>query len=227
MRKVTRDEMREIDRTAIEEYGIPGIILMENAGRSVAEGVAADFAGTEKMKAAVLCGKGNNAGDGFVIARHLANRAFDVIVYLFATPGEIAKSPDADINYRIALNMGIPMASVGEGKDLSTDRLAEDLRAFPIVIDALLGTGIRGELKEPFLSAVAAINDSSATVYSVDTPSGLDVDSGKPCGAAVKANKTITMALPKAGFFAEGAEEYTGELVVADIGVPRTLLFDE
>ena len=209
---LTREQVRDVDRCAISEYGLPGLVLMENAGRNAAEllnslGISGPVV--------ICCGKGNNAGDGFVIARHLENAGVDVRVLLCVPPNSL--TGDAATNFHVIqksqTSIVLPMI----------DWLKE-LASADWIVDALLGTGIQGILREPFTSAVAAINNSGRKVFAVDLPSGLDCDTGTPLGCCVRANHTATFVARKPGFDSPGAGQLTGIVHVIDIGVPRSLL---
>ena len=230
-RPFTREEMRELDRKAMVEYLIPGIILMENAGRNVAgEAMSmlrhAHPPQTESIpgarKVAVLCGKGNNGGDGYVIARHLHNSDIFVTVFVVANISDILKEGDAAVNLQILLKMKIP---VQELPDMAaTKNLAKELRGYDVIIDALFGTGLSGEVREPFKTLINATNDSHKPIISVDIPSGLDANTGKVLGTAIKATKTVTFAVSKKGFYLNEGPAHTGEVIVTDISIPKELL---
>ena len=212
----TRD-IRELDRIAIERYGIPGVILMENAGRGAAD-VAQDMA-VAGGRVLVVCGSGNNGGDGFVIGRHLHNRGFEV-EFLVVNPDKIKPGGDADINFEIIKRMSLHVREVGDAPEsyrIDSDR-------YCLVIDALLGTGLSGEVREPARSVINEMNESGLPMLAVDTPSGLNTDTGEMLGVCVHANRTVTFAAAKRGFFAGMGPKVVGELHVADIGVPRELI---
>ncbi len=222
-RALGRDEIREIDRKAIEEYEIPGIILMENAGRNVAEEVLKMLPGTDMARVAIFCGKGNNGGDGFVIARHLYNNGVDVSVYLTTEVSRVLSDGDASTNLKILLNMNL------EIKELQEEHIVEigkELHEYNVMVDAIFGTGLRGEVREPVRTLITKINEANIPVVSVDIPSGLSCDNGSVLGVAVKATKTVTFVAAKTGFFQECGKEYTGELIVSDISAPRELIED-
>ncbi len=221
VRALTRDEVRDIDRRAVEEYGLPGIVLMENAGRGCAELLLRLGAtGRERGRVMVCCGKGNNGGDGYVIARHLENAGCRVEVLLFCNPADVAG--DAAINLHVLMAAETPVRCGGTAVPRADlDRL---LRGAEWIVDALLGTGTQGEVREPYCTAIAAINGSGGRVFAVDLPSGLDCDTGTPLGPCVRAQDTGTFVAPKKGFEAPAAAEYTGRVHVVDIGVPRKLL---
>ena len=213
---LTRAQVREVDRRAIEDYGLPGLVLMENAGRNTADllrelGIHGPVV--------ICCGKGNNAGDGFVVARHLVNCGFDVRVLLATASSSI--TGDAATNFAVLRRAGISV--VEAHADIVTAWRAELARA-DWIVDALLGTGTQGTVREPFASAIAAINAAHRNVLAVDLPSGLDCDTGAVLGCCVRAQHTATFVARKPGFDRDGASEFTGEVHVLDIGVPHALL---
>ncbi len=218
---LSRDETREIDRKAIEEYEIPGIILMENAGRNVVEEILKILPDTNKAKVAIFCGKGNNGGDGFVIARHLYNKDIDISVYLTTKISNALTGSDASTNLKILLNMNI---EIKELQASNINEIEKELHGCNLIVDSIFGTGLSGEIREPVRSLIVNINESNIPVVSVDIPSGLDCDDGTVLGTAVKATKTVTFVAAKTGFFEEYGKEYTGELIVSDISVPRELI---
>jgi NAD(P)H-hydrate epimerase len=200
-----------MDRRAIEEFGIPGAVLMENAGAAAAD-VALEMLAPRRA-ALILAGAGNNAGDGFVIARHLANHSIPVEV-ITAVTGHLYKG-DAALNYRVIAAMGLPI-STWQGRP-------ERNGSCGLIIDALLGTGLSGDLRAPYPDIIDFANESGLPVLAVDMPSGLDGDTGRVHTAAVKAAKTVTFALPKRGLFAGDGPRLTGEVIVADIGMPASI----
>ena len=216
-RALDRTQSRELDRRAMKEYGISGLVLMENAGRG-----AADTLGALGISGPVVlcCGKGNNGGDGFVIARHLDLRGHAVRVLVWADPAEL--TGDAAVNFNILAKTGVPIEVFGAEPRL--DRLGEVLSGAGWIVDALLGTGARGEPRPPCDAVIDRLNRSGVPILAVDLPSGLDCDSGQPADHTIRAAHTCTFAAPKRGFFAPGAEQYTGELHVLDIGAPRKLI---
>jgi NAD(P)H-hydrate epimerase len=215
---LSREQVRAIDRGAIEEFGVPGVVLMENAGRGAAEVLLSLGA---RGPVVVCCGKGNNGGDGFVIARHLDNRAVPVRVLLFARPEELAG--DTALNYEIVRRSGIPIGERG-GQAVDATSLRRELAAAEWVVDALFGTGLAGAVRPPFDGVIAAINASGARVLAVDIPSGLDCDTGEPLGATVRARHTVTFVAMKKGFARPAAREWLGEVHVAGIGAPRAAI---
>tara|TARA_R110002072_G_scaffold303121_1_gene494546 strand:+ start:76434 stop:77249 length:816 start_codon:yes stop_codon:yes gene_type:complete len=225
---MSRDEVRNVDQRAINEFGIPGVVLMENAGRGCVDwldelGVAGRI---------VICaGKGNNGGDGFVMARHLENRGHDVRVLLFANPETL--HGDARINYQVIERAGLSIRTFDES--LSDDELESavenEFSEADWIVDALLGTGTNGSLREPFPAIINAINQSPARTMAIDLPSGQDCDSGLPVDAdnpvVVKADFTATFVARKLGFENPASSAFTGEVRVIDIGVPHAMFSDE
>ena len=221
---LSRDQVRQFDRRAIEQYGLPGIVLMENAGRGVA-----DFITTlvPRGPIVVLCGQGNNGGDGFVIARHLELRGFEVRVLAWlkdrapTSPGtaDLPLPPgDAEINLRVLEHAGTPL------RRLSDAAIHKELTGASLIVDALLGTGAAGEPREPLSAVIAAANTSGIPIVAVDVPSGLDCDTGQPARHTIRAQHTCTFVAQKPGFLVSQAAAYLGAVHVLDIGAPRKLL---
>ena len=222
-RGLTREQSRELDRIAINEYGIKGVILMENAGRACAREAAQMLAESGGDTVCIFCGPGNNGGDGFVIARHLANRGCDVKAFLVGKIDDaLRKGGDAAVNLEIALNMDVPVLELGNDASLKT--ALRDAEGTDLIVDALLGTGTTGQVREPYAELIEGVNRLGLPVLAVDVPSGLDCDTGMPLGAAVRAARTVTFVAAKRGFAEPASRQYTGEVKVADISVPRKLL---
>jgi NAD(P)H-hydrate epimerase len=222
MTHCTRAQVREIDRRAMDEYGIPGVILMENAGRGAAH-VAAEMLGDPSNKRVLIfCGKGNNGGDGFVVARHLHNLGAKVELVLASNPEEVYPESDAGINLNIARQMLLPMRLAcrenGENEAAIQETSAD------LIVDALLGTGLTGDVRDPYLALIRLINAADKPVLSIDIPSGLDCDTGRILRAAVRATCTATFVLPKIGFTKEEGPSHVGQVHVIDIGVPKELV---
>ena len=233
---LSRDEVRELDRRAINDFGVPGVVLMENAGRGCAELLMR--LNPERRPTVILCGPGNNGGDGFVIARHLDNHDWPVLgdsVFLFA-PSEAPEwigispklPPDAAVNFRIwsrADYWGIFIdPDYPKSAPAWKSWLTKKLDAGCWIVDALFGTGLTRSLGRPFDEIVALVNASQHPILAVDTPSGLDCDTGEPLGPAVKATHTATFVAHKKGFLNPRSREWTGEVHVIDIGAPRVLI---
>ena len=231
---LTREQSRALDRLAVEKYGIASLVLMENAGRGcvdVLERLGIDG------PAVILCGKGNNAGDGFVIARHLEIRGHASRVLLFGPADELRG--DAAANFAILQKTNIPIIELAAQRagaseragaspppaDLLVDQLTHHAHAAAWLIDALLGTGAVGEPRPPFDTAIDWINarDAKTQALAVDVPSGLDCDTGQPATHTVRADHTCTFAAMKTGFTQPAAKKFTGTVHVCDIGIPPRL----
>lgn len=209
---VSTDAMREMDRRTIEEYGVPGAVLMESAGSCVRE--VACLMAPSRGRVVVMAGAGNNAGDGFVAARQLANRGFSVCVVTAVEGG--GYKGDAKLNFSIIERMGIEITQWGHNARAL-------LRGAEVIIDALLGTGLSGPLRPPYAEMVEAINAAGAHVLSVDIPSGLNGDTGEVATVAVRADRTVTFALPKTGLYRGEGPAVTGEIILGDIEMPRAV----
>ncbi len=212
--------MRTLDQKTIEELGIPGLILMENAGRGVANAILKQMAADASKGVIVLAGPGNNGGDGFVVARHLFQDGINVRLLLLS-PGNRFRG-DALINYNIVKSLGIPMEEILNEEQA---RPATDaMRKSGLIVDALFGTGLKREVAGRFAVIIEGANNSGRPIVAVDIPSGLCADTGKPLGACIKAKLTVTMALPKIGHATMPGAQYTGCLEVTDIGIPKSLV---
>jgi len=217
MKAVTAEIMAEIDRAAQEEYGIPQAVLMENAGRAVAEAVIARHPRLEGLEIAVLCGKGNNGGDGFAAARCLAEKT-TARLSVFCIDAENVRQGAARDNFKTMSALGI-----------ETKPLTEFIRnTFPgtpaIVIDAIFGTGFRGELPDVCGAAAEKVKEAAMALYAVDIPSGLDATTGEASEPCFSAALTVTFGLPKQGFYLQDGPSVCGEVAVANIGFPEELL---
>jgi NAD(P)H-hydrate epimerase len=211
---LTRAEVRAFDRRAIDQFAIPAVVLMENAGRGTVD--VMQSLGVQGP-VLILCGKGNNGGDGLVIARHLANRDIPVKALLFAHPHDL--SEDAAAQWRIVQQLELPAES-WPGDEFGTDqRLTDELTRAAWVVDALFGTGLTGPMRPPFDRIAALVNAGSARVLAVDIPSGLDADTGLPMGVTIHAEHTATFVAPKLGFENPRAAAWLGELHIVDIGL--------
>jgi len=210
---VTVKQMHALDKRAIEKYGIPSFALMENAGCAVAREVKRMCSG-KSFKVCIFCGTGNNGGDGFVVARHFVNTSIKVKVFIVGKSTSLKK--DALLNYKIAKKLKIPMQEMR-----SVDKAhVGAIKTSNIVVDAIFGTGLSREVRGLAREVIEAINESDKKVIAVDIPSGLNGTTGKIHGACIKANKTITFACAKKGFFKEQGPKQTGKVIVADIGIP-------
>jgi NAD(P)H-hydrate epimerase len=219
MESLSRNQVRAVDRHAIETLGVPGVVLMENAGRNAADAIERFLGSAAGKSVAIVAGAGNNGGDGYVVARHLAMRGAKVSTFLAAPREKI--TGDAAVNLRIIDNLGHDIReSAGQGE---LKRLAESLRGFDLIVDAVGGTGIQGAPRGDIATAIEQINACGRPVVAIDIPTGLDCDTGQAPGPAVRAAMTVTFVARKKGFDAPGASAYTGEVVVADIGIPGGL----
>lgn len=216
---LSRDQVRRVDRLALDEYHMIGLVLMENAGRHASEYIVSAYGHTGR--AIVFCGPGNNGGDGFVIARHLHNAGWLVRLVLAGDPTRL--TPDAQANRAITRAMGL---HITEAPDEPTQRAAaNDIEPDDVVIDALLGTGFAGAVRSPTAELIHAMNDApKRAMVAIDVPSGFDCDSGEPSNATIKADLTVTFVADKLGFKSAGAARFVGKVVVGDIGVPRELI---
>ncbi|GIK52313.1 MAG: hypothetical protein BroJett014_12860 [Planctomycetota bacterium] len=256
-RTLTCEQVRRLDRMAIEEYGISSAVLMENAGRACASevekmllsgGVARaldkltqggsrdDIPRTlEELDAwkdgltrspkpvIVLCGPGNNGGDGLVIARTLFNRGHAVECFFV---GDLASLADAsaDVRHNSDLLRGLALGLAEVAAPAQIEALKPRLAQAPVIVDALFGTGLTRDLEDPWLAVVQAINESGAPVLAVDIPSGLNADTGAVLGMAVRASVTMTFMAPKPGFYEAAGPACCGVVKVAEIGVPRPFI---
>ncbi|HLB25581.1 MAG TPA: NAD(P)H-hydrate dehydratase [Nitrospirota bacterium] len=212
MKLATAAEMRELDRAAVEDYGIPGIVLMENAGRGAVSEVVHAWGPVAGRKFVIFCGKGNNGGDGLVIARHLHNKGAKVAVRLF--PDEM--KGDAGTNLAIARKMDLDIKPAGH--DLAAE--ASDIKHADVVVDAIFGTGLASDIGEPCRAVIKTINEYARKAVAVDVPSGVDSDKGRIMGAAVRADMTVTFGLPKRGLYLYPGALMAGDVRVVDIGIP-------
>ena len=217
---VSNEQMRSMDAQTIDTLGVPGMILMENAGRQTYEYIV-EFMSELNLfgRIDVYCGKGNNGGDGYVIARHFFNNGYPVQILSIGDPEKL--SGDAKTNYLICKNYDIPIRIINSKKQL----LEYDIAG--IIIDAMLGTGIKGEVKGLFKDIIDFINDLGTPVVSVDIPSGLNGDFPSVSGSAIKADMTVTMALPKRAHLFYPSKKYVGLLEIADISMPADVKHSE
>lgn len=218
---VTAEEMRVLDQTAINEYGIPGVVLMENAGLAVVNIVRNHFDGNlTKKRVLILAGKGNNGGDGLVVARHLANAGSEVKVFLLCKPEEL--QGDAATNWKAVKQMNIPYQLILSERDLNVARVG--LMYSEVVIDAIFGTGFKGAAQGLAAKLINLVNETKKPVVAVDLPSGAEANTGAVRGACIKATYTVTFGLPKIGLVLEPAARYIGSLTVGEISIPQKLM---
>ncbi|MDA3792025.1 MAG: NAD(P)H-hydrate epimerase, partial [Desulfobacula sp.] len=219
---VTANQMQEMDKKAIESFGIPGLVLMENAGRGAFDYLLRKFKDIKTKKIAVLAGRGNNGGDGFVIARYLIEKGIHVTIFLLSSKDKV--TGDAKINMTLAQKLcdRSSTCSIIEIPDADTFKNQKaPILLHDLFIDAILGTGINSNIKGFFKDAIELINASQRPVFSVDIPSGLHSDTGQPLGVAVRADATATFAFAKTGHILYPGNRYTGDLEVIDIGIPK------
>lgn len=208
---LSREQVRRVDQIASERFKVPGIVLMENAARGVTDVVWEEMLSGGLERVAILCGGGNNGGDGFAVARHLHNRGADVSIGLVTDPAKY--HGDALINWQIVQAMKLPTFEV-------TAEAIGEIHV-DLIVDAIFGTGLASPPRDPFPQIAEAVVETGIQVIAVDLPSGLDADTGHPLGAAIHAQTTVTFVARKKGFENQASERYTGEVIVANIGCPR------
>lgn len=216
MKVVTSQQMQAVDRRTIEDVGIPGVVLMENAGRGVAQEILRRFSSAGSSRALVLSGKGNNGGDGYVVARVLLDRGWQVTTLVLAPRSSI--KGDAKINLVALENCGGVVLFIDEAEGL--ERYLTSCDEFTVLVDALLGTGLTKNVEGFYRRAIKWVNEQKAPVVAVDVPTGIDASNGRILGSAICATLTTTFAYPKVGLASYPGAGYAGELVVIDIGVP-------
>ena len=212
---LSREQVQRVDALAIQRYHLPGIVLMENAARAVVDAAMTMLAG-RVGEVLILCGGGNNGGDGLAVARHLHNRGRAVRIALTVDPARY--QGDALINWNVTQAMALP-----------TEPATVALIAQPgwaLIIDAIFGTGLKQPPREPFPSIAAAVNDTHLPILAVDLPSGLDCDIGRPWGACIRATHTITFVAMKQGLANPESRQWTGEVTIGDIGCPAEAIRD-
>jgi NAD(P)H-hydrate epimerase len=215
MKICTPSQMQEIDRKAIDGLGIPGLELMENAGRSVYEMILDYYGPADGNRVTVVAGKGNNGGDGFVVARYLKEDGAHVEIFLIGSKDQV--TGDAEINLKKALELGIPLHEI---TDPDNFYIPDDSW---VIVDAIFGTGFTGTIRAPYDQIILKINQSDIPIVAVDAPSGLDGATGKVSEPCVRADLTVTFGLPKIGQVMYPGKSYCGFLEVADIGFPSGL----
>jgi NAD(P)H-hydrate epimerase len=213
---LTADEMREMDRQTIESFGLPGRILMENAGRGATRVLMDRYPDITAYAVGVVAGRGNNGGDGFVIARYLFQHGVDVRVYLLSDSGKL--QGNAAENFHLLAELGVPVAEMTD--ENAFNKVRGEMAHRQLWVDAILGTGLNSDVRGFFKTVIEFINSTNRPVLSVDIPSGLHTDTGKPCGVCIAATVTATFAFPKIGHIQFPGAEYVGDLHVIDIGIP-------
>lgn len=211
---LNRNQLREIDRRSTDDFNIPGVVLMENASRAVAE-IAEEMLGKiDGSRILILCGGGNNGGDGLAAARHLHNRGAAISLRFTTDPAQY--KGDALINWRITSAMKLDSAAADPNEIANAPS--------DLIIDAIFGTGLNKPPRAPFDQIVAAVEKRAVPVLAVDIPSGLDCDTGEPLGPTIRAVRTVTFVAEKTGFANPAARKFLGQITVAGIGCPRELL---
>lgn len=220
MKAKTAEELKDIDHRCVWEYRIPTLILMEHAGKGAAQ-VAMEM-NPGRRQVVIIAGKGNNGGDGLVMARFLRLWNVPVRIWLAGGAGGYSKSSAPWYNLQMVKHLGIPLVHLMDDSQLP--EMKKDIVNAGLVVDAMLGIGLSDEVRQPYTWVIKTINESGNRVLAVDVPSGLDADTGKPLGVAVRATRTVTFVAPKLGFETEEGREYCGDVTIVDIGVPPELL---
>lgn len=210
---LTREQVRRVDKLAIETYGMNSLVLMENAARGCVDNLPGHG------PVVICCGKGNNGGDGFAIARHLDNRQRQCAVFLFGEVDQL--SSDARANWELLQYTGVSRHIAPKNV---TSEFAKELAQAEWTVDALLGTGVQGTIREPFRSVIEVINAESKCVAAVDIPTGLDANTGERLGPCIRAHRTWTLVGHKPGLTLASGPSQTGEIFTVDIGVPRRII---
>lgn len=217
MRLVKASEIQEMDRKTIQELGIPGVVLMENAGRGASRAFLEHFLPEPEATVAIVCGRGNNGGDGYVVARYLHNAGLKPVVIILANKGDIRG--DALVNLKVIQAMGLKIMETPELE--SWQKVREILNKAQYVVDAILGTGINSPVREFYAKVIEEINTLGKPVMAIDIPSGLNADTGAIMGVAVRADLTVTFGFPKVGTFIFPGASFAGRIVRIDISIPE------
>jgi len=222
MRVLNTQQMREADRRTIDEVGIPSIVLMENAGRQAVAAMEAAFEELSTMHVGVICGRGNNGGDGFVVARTLIQRGVETSVFLLGSVADVRG--DARTNLEVLGRIGLTVVEITNAQEWELH--FSELSRCELLVDAILGTGFHGQLSGLLETVVADINGLGVPIVSIDLPTGLSADTSEVGGEAIEASMTITLGAPKIPLILPPADTYSGDLVIADIGIPFPILDD-
>jgi hydroxyethylthiazole kinase-like uncharacterized protein yjeF len=220
MRVLNAAQMREADRRTIEEIGIPSLVLMENAGRQVVAAMEAMYTDLLERHVAVLCGRGSNGGDGFVVARTLVQRGVEVSVFLIGGVAEV--KGDARTNLEILGRLGLSVVEIADSQ--AWELHFSEISDCTLIVDAIFGIGINAPLTGLMETVVADVNGSGIPIVSIDLPSGLSADSPEPLGDSIEASMTVTLAAPKISLVLPPAERRAGDIVIADIGIPSDVI---
>ncbi|MEK7262912.1 MAG: NAD(P)H-hydrate epimerase, partial [Bacteroidota bacterium] len=219
---LSTNEMRSCDKRAVKEYSISSFLLMENAGRSVADAVEKYCKEIQNKTFLIFCGKGNNGGDGFVVARHLFNRGANVQILLVGKKSEV--KDDAKTNLAIVLQLQKKTKDASRFSFQEISKHTSDYPSCDFIIDALFGTGFSGDVRTPYAEIIHWMNENGKPVIAIDIPSGINSDTGIKTNIAVKAQLTVTMATKKTGLLLNDGKENSGNIIVADISMPNKLL---
>jgi hydroxyethylthiazole kinase-like uncharacterized protein yjeF len=220
MRVLNTQQMREADRQTIDEIGIPEVVLMENAGRQAVAAMEAAFEDLAASKVGVLCGRGNNGGDGFVVARTLAQRGIEAIVFLLGSVSDVRGT--ARTNLEILGRVGLTVVEITNAQEWELH--FTEVSECDLIVDAIVGTGFHGQLTGLLETVVADVNGLGAPVVAIDLPTGVSADSHELAGEAIEASMTVTLAAPKIPLILPPADAYGGDLVIADIGIPSAVI---
>jgi ADP-dependent NAD(P)H-hydrate dehydratase / NAD(P)H-hydrate epimerase len=222
VRVLNTHQMREADRRTIQEIGLPSIVLMENAGRQVVAAMESTFEALASMRVAIVCGRGNNGGDGFVVARTLCQREIDVAVYLVGEAAGV--SGDARTNLEVLTHLGLDVVEIADAA--AWELHGADVLGADVIVDAIVGTGLNAPLGGLMETVVADVNSAGRPVVAIDLPSGLMADRPDVIGPAVQASLTVTLGAPKLPLVLPPGEALAGNLVIAEIGIPEAVIAD-
>lgn len=217
-KSVSIHQIQKLDQIAIEQIGIPSAVLMENAGRKVANAIKQKLLHIKDPSVCVFCGLGNNGGDGFVVARHLLNSGIHTNIYIIGKAKHL--TDDALVNYQILKRLKYTVIDQIGGKNTS---YLDELKKSTVVVDAIFGVGLNRNVEEPFATVIQLINKYGRCVFSVDIPSGLNGDTGEVMGFCVKAHRTLTFSFAKKGFYTGFGPEHIGLVNIVDIGIPKKI----
>ena len=220
MRILNSAQVREADRRTIDEIGIPSLVLMENAGRQVVAAMEAMHGELLDRQVAVLCGHGNNGGDGFVVARTLMQRGVSVSVFLMGRVADVRG--DARVNLEILGRLGVTVVEIGDSQ--AWELHFSEVRDCSIIVDAIFGTGLNAPVSGLIESVIADVNAAGITVVSIDVPSGLSADAVEQIGESIEADTTVTLGAPKLPLLLPPGETRAGDVVIADIGIPAEVI---
>jgi NAD(P)H-hydrate epimerase len=220
MRVLNTQQMREADRQTIQEIGIPSVVLMENAGRQAVAAMEAAYEDLAASRVAVLCGRGNNGGDGFVVARTLAQRGIEALVFLLGSVADVRG--DARTNLEILGRLGVTVVEISDAQEWELH--FSEISECDLVVDAILGTGFRGPVSGLLETVIADVNGLGIPIVAIDLPTGVSADTHDIDGDAIQASITVTLAAPKLPLVLPPADVYGGDLVIADIGIPASVI---